>query len=211
MGKQLVFGADYSVYVRIVRLVLAEKGIDYELVPLDIFAEGGPPPDYLHRQPFARIPAFEHDGFALYETGAITRYIDEAYDGPALQPTDVRERARCNQIVSIADNYAYPHLVWGIFVECVEKPAQGTPVDEAAIAALIPKAETCLKAMSELMGDRPWLAGESLSLADLYAAPMMDYFLMAPEGRHMIAHYPNLEAWWSRIAGRPSMTVTPPT
>jgi len=211
MGKPLVFGADYSVYVRIVRLALAEKGIDYELVPLDIFAAGGPPPDYLHRQPFARIPAFEHDGFALYETSAITRYIDEAFEGPALQPTDFVERARCNQLISIADNYAYPHLVWGIFVECVEKPAQGTPVDEAAIAALRPKAETCLRAISELMGDKPWLAGQALSLADLYLAPMMDYFLQAPEGRDMIAHYPNLEAWWSRIAGRPSMIGTPPT
>src|SRR4051794_14875256 len=101
MAKPRVFGADYSVYVRIVRLALAEKGVDYDLVPLDIFAEGGPPPDYLDRQPFARIPAFEHDGFALYETSAITRYIDEAFDGPALQPTDTIERARCNQLISI--------------------------------------------------------------------------------------------------------------
>ena len=211
MAKPRIFGADYSVYVRIVRLALAEKGIDYDLAPLDIFAEGGPPPDYLDRQPFARIPAFEHDGFALYETSAITRYIDEAFDGPALQPTDTIERARCNQLISIADNYAYPHLVWGIFVECAEKPAQGAPVDEAAIAALRPKAETCLKAMSDLMGDRPWLAGDALSLADLYAAPMMDYFLKAGEGRDMIGGHPNLQAWWSRIAGRPSMTVSEPT
>ena len=211
MAKPRVFGADYSVYVRIVRLALAEKGVDYDLVPLDIFAEGGPPSDYLDRQPFARIPAFEHDGFSLYETGAITRYIDEAFDGPSLQPTNIFERARCNQLISIADNYAYPHLVWGIFVECAEKPAQGAPADEAAIAALRPKAETCLKAMSDLMGDWPWLAGDALSLADLYAAPMMDYFLKAREGRDMIGQYPNLEAWWSRIASRSSMTDSEPS
>ena len=53
-----VFGAKYSVYVRIVRLSLAEKGVDYELVPVDIFADGGPPTDYLDRHPFGRIPAF---------------------------------------------------------------------------------------------------------------------------------------------------------
>ena len=209
MAKPRVFGAEYSVYVRIVRLALAEKGVDYDLVPLDIFAAGGPPADYLSRHPFARIPAFKHNGFTLYEAGAITRYIDEAFDGPALQATEVRERARCNQIISIADNYAYPHLVWGIFVECVEKPAQGAAVDEAAIAALRPKAQTCLNAISELMGDSRWLAGDALSLADFYLAPMMDYFLQAPEGRDMIRHYPNLETWWSRIAGRPSMTGSP--
>lgn len=84
--KPRLFGADYSVYVRIVRLVLAEKGIDYDLVPVDIFAESGPPPGYLDRHPFGRIPAFEHEGFRLYETGAIARYIDEAFPGISLQP-----------------------------------------------------------------------------------------------------------------------------
>jgi len=210
MDKPRVFGAEYSVYVRIVRLTLAEKGVAYDLVPFDIFAAGGPPPDYLRRHPFARIPAFAHGDFALYETGAITRYVDEAFDGPPLQPADLYERARCNQLISIADNYAYPDLVWGIFVECVEKPEQGAAADDAAIAALLPKAETCLKAMSDLMGDNPWLAGPSLSLADLYAAPMMDYFLQAPEGRTLMAAHANLTAWWSRIAVRPSMTGSRP-
>lgn len=211
MEKPRIFGANYSVYVRIVRLALAEKGVDYDLLPVDVFAEDGLPPDYLDRHPFGRIPAFEHGGFALYETGAITRYIDEAFDGPGLQLTDIRERARCNQLISIADSYAYPNLVWGIFVECVEKPAQGTVADEAAISDFLPKAATCLKAMAELMGDNPWLAGQALSLADLYAAPMMDYFLKAPEGQDMIARHDNLAAWWSRIASRPSMTGSLPT
>ena len=209
-GKPRVFGAQYSVYVRIVRLALAEKEVEYELVPVDIFAEGGPQPDYLERHPFARIPAFEHDGFALYETGAIARYVDEAFAGPKLQPSGLRERARCNQLVSIADNYAYPHLVWGIYVERVSKPAHGAAPDEAVIAAAAEKAKTCLEAMSGLMGDGSWLAGEALSLADLYAAPMFDYFLMAPEGREMIRTYPNLSAWWSRMAIRPSFAATRP-
>jgi glutathione S-transferase len=64
--------------------------------------------------------------------------------------------------------------------------------------------------MSGLMGDGSWLAGEALSLADLYAAPMFDYFLMAPEGREMIRTYPNLSAWWSRMAIRPSFAATRP-
>ena len=66
--KPRVFGASYSVYVRIVRLALAEKEVEYELVPIDIFAQGGPPPGFLDRHPFGRIPAFEHAGFSLYET-----------------------------------------------------------------------------------------------------------------------------------------------
>ena len=206
--KPRVFGAPYSVYVRIVRLALAEKGVEYELVPVDIFAKEGPPPGYLEKHPFGRIPAFDHGGFALYETGAITRYIDEAFGGAKLQPLDLRERARCNQLVSVADNYAYPHLVWGIYVERVSKPARGAVPDEARIAAALPKAVTCLSAMSDLMGNNPWLAGGALSLADLYAAPIFDYFLMTPEGRDMIPQFGNLAAWWSRIAARPSVQET---
>jgi glutathione S-transferase len=203
-----VFGAKYSVYVRIARLALTEKGIEYELVPIDIFAEAGPPPGYLARHPFRRIPAFEHAGFSLYETSAIARYIDEAFEGPKLQPSDTRERARCNQLISIADNYAYPQLVWGIYAEQVSKPRRGAKTDEAKIAATVPKARACLKAMSDLMGNNVWLAGSQLTLADLYAAPMFDYFLMAPEGKDMIQQHENLAAWWLRVAARPSMRAT---
>ncbi|HLZ05687.1 MAG TPA: glutathione S-transferase family protein [Bradyrhizobium sp.] len=206
--KPFIYGAPYSVYVRIVRLALAEKGVDYELVPVDIFASEGPPADYLDLHPFGRIPAFEHAGFCLYETGAITRYVDEAFEGPPLQPAGVRERARCNQVISIADNYAYPQLVWGVYVERISKPKRGAVTDEARLAAAIPKARTCLKALSDLMADKPWLAGRQLSLADLYLAPMLDYFQMAPEGREMVQQYPSLADWWARVASRPSMTGT---
>src|SRR5271166_5056143 len=176
--KPRLFGADYSVYVRIARLSLVEKGVEYELVPIDISAEEGPPRSYLARHPFGRIPAFEHAGFSLYETSAIARYVDEVFDGPKLQPSGARGRARCNQLISVADNYAYPQLVWGIYVERVSKLVRGAVTDEAKITATIPKAKACLKAMSNLMGDNPWLAGAEMTLADLYAAPMFDYFLI---------------------------------
>jgi glutathione S-transferase len=70
MGIQpVVYGAPYSVYVRAVRLALEEKGVPYRLVPVDVFAPDGPPKEYFIRQPFGRIPAFEHGGFQLYEAG----------------------------------------------------------------------------------------------------------------------------------------------
>jgi len=100
----IVFGAPYSVYVRAVRLALEEKGVPYELVPVDIFAPGGPPPEHRERHPFGKIPALEHAGFRLYEAGAITRYVDEAFPGPRLQPEEPRSRARMNQIIGILDS-----------------------------------------------------------------------------------------------------------
>jgi hypothetical protein len=62
--RPIVFGEPYSVYVRTVRLALEEKAVNYELVPVDVFASGGPPPEHKARHPFGKIPAFEHAGFS---------------------------------------------------------------------------------------------------------------------------------------------------
>src|ERR1700730_10907085 len=164
--RPIVFGEPYSVYVRTVRLALEEKAVNYELVPVDVFALGGPPREHKERHPFGKIPAFEHAGFRLYEVGAITRYVDEAFRGPRLQPEDPRSRARMNQIISILDSYAYRALVWDIYVERVSRPASGGAADEQKIADALPKAEVCLSALSEIMGKSAWLAGPSISLAD---------------------------------------------
>jgi glutathione S-transferase len=197
-----LFGASYSVYVRIVRLVLEEKGVPYQHVEIDVFAPGGPPANYLFRHPFGRIPAFEHEGFRLYETAAIARYVDEAFLGVALQPSDVRLRARMNQVISVLDNYAYPTLVWGIYV---------VRSDEEKVAAALPKARTCLAALSDLMGDATWLAGSALSLADLYAAPMFAYLHRTAEAGPLMSGFDHLKRWWDRISRRSSMSRTEPT
>ncbi|WP_236062582.1 glutathione S-transferase N-terminal domain-containing protein [Paraburkholderia nemoris] len=84
-----LYGAAWSVYVRIARLALEEKQINYRLVEVDVFAENGVPQEHLKRHPFGRIPTFEHGDFHLYETGAIVRYIDDAFPGCRLQPTDI--------------------------------------------------------------------------------------------------------------------------
>ena len=203
-----VFGAPYSVYVRAVRLVLKEKGVHYDLVPVDIFASGGAPSEHMKRHPFGKIPAFEHAGFGLYETGAITRYVDEAFPGPRLQPDDSRGRARMNQIISILDIYVYRTLVWDIFVERVSRPKSGVASDEQRIASALPKAEVCLSALSELMDEAPWLAGPAVSLADLHAAPMVALFRLAPEGAGLLAREDRLVGWWNRVSVRPSFLRT---
>ncbi|WP_309643532.1 glutathione S-transferase family protein [Phenylobacterium sp.] len=210
MSEAVLYGAEYSVYVRAARLTVAEKGVACRLVPVDVFAPGGPPAEHLARQPFGRIPAFEHDGFSLYETGAITRYLDDAFPGPALQPSDPRARARMNQAIGVIDSYVYPTLVWDIYVERVSLPKQGRSPDEAKIAEAVTKARTCLEALCEIMGDGPWLAGPEISLADFHAAPMIAYFVMAPEGAALLDQYPRMSRWWSAMRARPSMAATRP-
>jgi len=203
-----LFGTDDSVYVRIVRLVLEEKGVPYELVPVDVFASAGVSADYRMRHPFGRIPALSHDGFDLFETGAITRYIDEAFSGPSLQPGPLLARARLNQIVSILDSYAYIPMVWDVYVERIEVAARGGTPDEGKIADALEKAALCLKTLECLMGGADWLAGNQPSLADFHAAPMISCFVLTEEGREMLASHPRLSGWWARIQTRPSMVLT---
>ncbi|RWF49617.1 MAG: glutathione S-transferase family protein [Mesorhizobium sp.] len=204
MTKPILYGADYSVYVRIARMALEEKGIDYELVPLDVFATDGIPAWYLEHHPFGRIPAFEHDGFRLFETNAIARYVDEAFEGPALQPADARGRARMGQMTGMLDAYGYRSMVWDVAVERLEKEAP----DEALIADGLRQAETVLGVLTSLKAQEPWLLGDQLTLADLHAAPMIGYFVKVIEGRDLLARFALVQEWYARVAARPSFAHT---
>ena len=204
MNRPTLYGADYSVYVRIARMALEEKGIEYELVPLDIFAAEGVPAWYLEHHPFGRIPAFEHDGFRLFETNAIARYVDEAFDGPALQPADARGRARMGQMTGMLDAYAYRAMVWDVAVERLEKDEP----DETLIAGGLRQAETVLRVLTSLKAPGPWLLGDQLTLADLHAAPIVGYFVKVGEGQKLLAEFAEIQGWYARIAARPSFART---
>jgi glutathione S-transferase len=203
-----LYGAAYSVYTRSARLALIEKGVDYRFDEVHVFGPGGAPAEHLARQPFGKIPAFEHDGFALFETGAILRYVDEAFAGPALQPNDAKLRARMTQVISVCDSYLYPQGVWGIFVERVAKAKRGEAADEQKVAASLPKAAACHAVLADILGDQDYLCGDALTLADLHAAPMLACLTMTEEGRGMMTAHPKLSAWWTRMAARASMAQT---
>lgn len=206
--KPRLFGADYSVYVRTARLALLEKDVDHDLVPVDIFSGDGVPDWYLEHHPFKRIPAFEHGSLRLFETSAITRYVDEAFDGPSLQPSSPKDRAVMNQIIGIVDQYAYRAMVWGVYVERISNPRDGRAANDALIAESLATARTCLDVLSGLIDRREWLASNALSLADLHVAPVMAYFAMAPEGEALLGEYSNLSLWWERVARRPAIRQT---
>lgn len=205
-----LYGAAWSVYVRIARLALEEKQIKYSLVEVDVFSEAGVPQEHFKRHPFGRIPAFEHGDFHLYETGAIVRYIDEAFPGCKLQPIDPKARAKVNQIVGILDAYAYRTLVWDIYVERVVSTREGRLANEQKIAAALPRAAVCLCELNRLSDDRGFLIGDSVTLADLYAAPIFACFMQAPEAASLMEGCEKLTSWWQRFASRDSMSRTQP-
>jgi glutathione S-transferase len=208
MARPIVYGPAGSTYVWSTRLALAEKGVAHELVEVG-FGEYRQEP-HLSRHPFAKVPAFEHDGFALYETQAILRYIDERFMSAPLQSTDVHEFSRMNQIIGIVDAYAWPSIARHIIFNRMLAPRRGLPSDEAAVQRALPRARLCLSEIARLQGDQSFLAGERISLADLMVVPLLAYFSRLPEGEAMLAEHPGLQSWLRRLEARQSFQVTKP-
>jgi glutathione S-transferase len=203
----VLHGYYYSVYNRIARLALAEKGVAYDRVEVNPFADT--PPEYLALHPFGRVPTLVHDGFVLYETGAITRYVDRSFPGPALQPATPRALARMDQLIGVIDSYGYWPMVRQVFSHRVFRTAAGRPVDEAEIARGLDGSAKVLAAL-EALASEPFLAGPELSLADLHVGAMIAYFTLAPEGAAALAKYPRLAKWWAHVSHRASFATTDP-
>ena len=196
----VLHGYRYSVYLRIVRLALAEKGIFAPDLPAG----------YLQLHPFGKVPTLVHDGFAVYETAAILRYVDRAFPGPALQPAEPKALARMDQIVAVADAYAYWPLVRQVFAHRVMRPQLGQAADEDEIARGLAAAPRVLAALEKLASAQRFLVGPAVSLADFHLGAMIAYFVQAPEGAALLASCPRLAAWWSAISTRPSFAATDP-
>lgn len=210
MSAPTVFGPAMSTYVRTVCMVLQEKEVAFRLEDVDIVKGANRTPEYLARHPFGKVPAFEHDGLALYETGAITRYVDEAFRGPSLQPADVKQRARMNQVIGVIDAYGYGCMIGTVVMQRLIMPLLGATTDEQAVLNALPMCQKVLQALEQIIGPQPCLAGEALSLADLYLVPIYDYFSQTPDGKAMLGLAPNLGRWWTTIGSRPSVVATRP-
>ncbi len=209
MANPVVYGPTYSTYTRSARLALEEKGVAYTLQEVDIIQGAGQRPEHLARHPFGKVPAFSHDGLDLYETVAITRYIDEAFPGPKLQPSDPKARARMQQIIAINDSYAYPTVIQKVLIQRIQ-PMMGGTTDEKVIAEAMPMVEKSIAALDSLAEGGGFLVGGALSLADLHLAPVIDYFAGTPEGKKVLPGAKRLSAWWDQMSKRPSVQKTKP-
>ena len=206
MSRMIVHGVPGSPYVRAALLTLEEKDAEYELAAMALGTLKQEP--HLSRHPFGRIPAFEHDGWMLYETQAIMRYVDAVVPGPRLQPEEPRAAARMNQVIGITDWYLMPQVSATITFNRVVKPRFNLPVDEDAVVKAIPDARNCVAEIGRLLDDDTWMAGAALSLADLLLAPHLSMFAQAPEGAQILQEHENLRGWLARIEARPSLEAT---
>ena len=205
MSKPTVFGFPQSTYVRTVRLALAEKGIDYDLVPMGFSSERL---EELH--PFRRIPAFRHDTLTLFETTAICRYIDDAFAGPALSPADAAGRALMEQWISVINAYLDPPVIRAIVIERITRPMQNQATDETKCLAAKPLADHALSVLDHALNGQDFLAGNAISLADFFLLPILFYLRQMPEGIELLPDHKNLGAWYGRMETRPSFATTQP-
>jgi glutathione S-transferase len=194
--KPILYGFDGSTYVRTVRTLLAEKGAEYDQVPLNVLAGEPRLPEHLARHPFGKVPVLDIDGVRIRETDAICRYLDETLDGPSFIPGNAKDRARMNEAISIINSYGYNALVgvagYHLFPDFI-----GGANDDARAAAL-ENSEKALKMLMEVKGDDPFIAGGSPSLADFFLGPIIFYVSLTPDADQVLG-VPGVADWWKRL------------
>lgn len=203
-----VYGIPGSPFLRAVEVTLKEKCVDYQLHAMSPGESKSP--EHLARHPFGRIPAFDHDGFGLYETQAILRYLDEIFPEPPLTPRDAKARARMNQLIGIIEWYFFPKAAAPIgFNRIIGPKFLGLPCNNEAVAEAMPTARTCFSEFDRLLGDKPYLTGDQPSIADIMLAAQLDLLSDAPEGAELLAGT-KLRPWLDRMLKRPSFRATQP-
>ena len=205
MSDVTIYGFPQSSYVRTTRLVCEEKGVSYEIEPMAPHS-----PELLALQPHGYMPALRHGDFVLYEASAIARYIDEAFDGPALRPGDIKARAEMNKWISAANHYYDRAMVREIVIQRLVVPSRGGTPDEEMIAGAVAKLPQLLDILDARLAENDFLAGGEVSLADCFMQPIIASLLMTEEGTKAMAGRGNVERWFEAMAARPSVASLAP-
>jgi stringent starvation protein A len=178
-----LYDADRCPYCARVRIVLAEKGIEYETVAVDLDDR---PAWIYEKNPLGRVPVLEEDTFLLAESAVIDEYLDERYPEPSLWPADPAERALGRMLVFRFDELSKPYYA-------LRRGDDGAPE----------RLDAALGALAGLLQRQPCLSGREFGLADVAYVP---WILRARANLAVdLDDYPQLEAWVERVAERPSV------
>lgn len=198
MATVKVHGVPPSTFTRTVLLACHEKGIDHELVPTM-------PGEIAPLNPFRKIPAITHDDLVLYESTAIVRYLDRTFPGPRLWPADSVGIAMCDQWISaVCDSLVNAALRY------MASRFGFLPVPAEMQQQYLDKTREVVPIFDRQLGRTRYLAGDSLTAADLFLAPVLLYFPDITELRAIGEAAPNCARWARDMAGRPSLAATEP-
>jgi len=182
-------------------MTLNETKTPFELVLVDFAKAEHKQPAHLTRQPFGQVPALDDDGFEMYESRAMARYIDGKAGGP-LTPKDAQGRAKMEQWISIETSSYSSHAMKFVY-QFVFHREQSPEVLKAAGAGL----DLAYATMDRQLAKQPFLAGEAFTIADLCFMPYFEYLALSPAGAKLTEH-PHLAAWWAAVSARESWGKT---
>jgi glutathione S-transferase len=204
VSKLLVYGLTASTYVRTVRLLLEEIGAEYTIKSVNIFNGESQSAEYLAKHPFGKVPTLEVDGELLYETAAITQYLDTVLANGKYSPAEPMRQARMRQIMGIIDGYLYAPAIGTIVIQSLIVPSQGGKTDEEKVEKAIAPTKTALEAIESLAAT-PYLLGNDLTIADFYLIPVFVYLAQTPAFAAVTAQTPQLLAWWEQARQLPNV------
>ena len=204
MSTLILHSIPMSPYGWTAALTAAEKRVTCAITPIP---DAGPERLKLH--PFGKMPVLQHGEVFVYETLAITHYIDRAFEGPALQPTGVKAQTDMLRWISIVGSYIFP-LMNGLIKERTAAFWRGDTPNDAALEAMREPLAHQFALINDTLWNQPFLAGDQLTLADLFLAPHLHLVSTTPEGQEALAHAPSALAWLERLRVRPSFEATNP-
>jgi glutathione S-transferase len=198
-----LFGHPMSTCTRKVLFTLHETNTPHEFQLVD-FAKGEhKSPEYMARQPFGQLPAIEDDGFRLFESRAIARYIDEK-SGNKASPKDLQGRAIMEQWISVEQADFYTPIMTFIYQGIFQRPQKPEDLEKAQQKV----DQTCGVIDRALAASgKPWLCGDQFSIAEVAYAPYIEYG-MGTDAKQIFAKYPQFTAWWNRVSERPAWQKT---
>jgi len=192
-----IFGHPASTCTRKVLMTLNETQTPFEFILVD-FAKGEhKQPPHLARQPFGQVPALDDDGFKLYESRAMARYIDGKAGGP-LTPKGARNEALIEQWISIETSNFTAHAMKFVY-HSVFKREQTPEVLKTAGAGL----DLAYSIMDQQLANQPFLAGDTFSIADICFMPYVEYMTLSPAAGKLSEHA-RVADWWNRVSSRPA-------
>lgn len=207
MADATLYGFDGSTFVRTVKIVLNTHDVDYEQVPVNVLAGEPRQPEHLARHPFGKVPVLDIDGLRIRETDAICRYVDETRDGPDFSPASAADRAKMNEAIGLIGSYGYGALIGAAGYHLFPDFIGGQ--DDAKHAAALEGSETLLRLLMESRGGSGWIAGPTLSLADLFLGPIIFYTSLTPDADRLLGT-PGMTDWWTALQAETAFKSTEP-
>lgn len=188
-------------FSRKARLLLKEKDLPFELVT-EAFWEKRP--EFIAISPAASLPVLvEEDGAAYSDIHAITEYIEEAYPAPNFIGRDIKARAEVRRMTGWFDTVFYADVSAPVIIEKLYKfLTHGGEPDSRQLHGAEQRLTRHLEYMEDILKHRPWMAGDTCSIADFSASAhfsMLDYLGTVPWTK-----YPAVKEWYALIKSRPS-------